>query len=97
MFQALHNPNHQNYKRSICRHWKKNGGFCERGEFCNFAHGHLDLKKSGSSSSSVQNVVTAGTEKSMQSTLRASPLADAYKNIAGGYVKVKWEDSVGTK
>ena len=89
MFRALHNPNHPNYRRSICRHWKRNGGVCERGIYCNFAHGANELR---CAACNVKNLVTRGKEPGVHNPERLKNLT----SLSGGYVKVEfppeWEE-----
>jgi len=93
MFHALHNPEHRNYRQSICRHWKRNGGKCERGNFCNFAHGHSELR---GHRNEVKNVVTLGKDQGTMSPSALCPSNDIeiYTHITGGYVKINMDEVV---
>ena len=100
MFRALHNPDHHNYRRSICRHWKRNGGVCERGVYCNFAHGPREIQGDGQGGghNSMKNVVTRGKETN-QVTNPLCPSNDiqTLTTLTGGYVKVAWTDIIPTE
>ncbi|KRW99046.1 hypothetical protein PPERSA_11647 [Pseudocohnilembus persalinus] len=41
----LQNLQQQNYKTEICRNWRQNGGVCQYGKKCRYAHGEDELTK----------------------------------------------------